>query len=140
MNRSTQFKNLLITISEVYDIEFSVTKAKAWWSVLREYPVSAMEEAFKQHMACVDQGSYAPKPANLIQHMTGSTKSDKRNAKFKSQLAWAEIQRSFDLRISPFNNPDLDENAKDTLSIMNWRKSDNMDSFYKNEFKDIRSN
>lgn len=136
MSNSNQFKNLLITISEVYSEPFSQTKAKAWWSVLKEYPVSAMEEALKSHMTCPDQGMFTPKPAHIIQHMTGNTKHNKKIARFNCQIAWGDILRVAAAGLSITSHPDIDDEAKDALSIMSWRKGSSLDSFAKNEFKE----
>jgi hypothetical protein len=44
-----------------------------WWAALKRYDLAAIVDAFNRHLANPDAGQFAPKPADIIRMLQGST-------------------------------------------------------------------
>jgi hypothetical protein len=58
-----------------------------WWNALKHYDLRAVNDAFGRHVANPDAGQFAPKPADIIRMLQGSTM----DAAFS---AWAKVDRA----------------------------------------------
>jgi hypothetical protein len=58
-----------------------------WWTVLRRFDLAAIVDAFNRHLANPDTGQFAPKPADIIRMLQGSTQDS-------ALRAWAKVDHA----------------------------------------------
>jgi hypothetical protein len=58
-----------------------------WWTALKSYELPAIIDAFNRHLANPDAGQFAPKPADIIRMLQGSTQDS-------ALRAWAKVDRA----------------------------------------------
>lgn len=58
-----------------------------WWNALKGYDLAAVVDAFNRHLANPDAGQYAPKPADIIRMLQGSTQDS-------ALRAWAKVDQA----------------------------------------------
>jgi hypothetical protein len=58
-----------------------------WWTALRRFDLAAIVEAFNRHLANPDTGQFAPKPADIIRVLQGSTQDS-------ALRAWAKVDQA----------------------------------------------
>ncbi|SOD42399.1 DUF6475 domain-containing protein [Nitrosovibrio sp. Nv4] len=58
-----------------------------WWNALKGYDLAAVVDAFNRHLANPDAGQYAPKPADIIRMLQGSTQDS-------ALRAWAKVDKA----------------------------------------------
>jgi hypothetical protein len=58
-----------------------------WWTALKSYELPAIVDAFNRHLANPDAGQFAPKPADIIRMLQGSTQDS-------ALRAWAKVDRA----------------------------------------------
>ncbi|MBN9124788.1 MAG: hypothetical protein BGO99_00160 [Nitrosospira sp. 56-18] len=58
-----------------------------WWTALRSHELPAIIDAFNRHLANPDSGQFAPKPADIIRMLQGSTQDS-------ALRAWAKVDRA----------------------------------------------
>jgi hypothetical protein len=58
-----------------------------WWTALKSYELPAVIDAFNRHLANPDAGQFAPKPADIIRMLQGSTQDS-------ALRAWAKVDRA----------------------------------------------
>lgn len=58
-----------------------------WWTALKSYDLQAVVDAFNRHLANPDAGQYAPKPADIIRMLQGSTQD-------AALRAWAKVDQA----------------------------------------------
>lgn len=58
-----------------------------WWTTLKRYDLAAIVEAFNRHLANPDAGQFAPKPADIIRMLQGSTQD-------AALRAWAKVDQA----------------------------------------------
>lgn len=91
-NDQTRFKELVTSIADTYSKEFTPTELKLWWNMFKPYSIEAFEQAVYQHIACPDSGMFAPKPADIMKFITGTTKQNEQAIEDKAELAWQVIE------------------------------------------------
>lgn len=91
-NDQTRFKELVTSIADTYSKEFTPTELKLWWNMFKPHSIEAFEQAVYQHIACPDSGMFAPKPANIMKFITGTTKQNEQALEDKAELAWHVIE------------------------------------------------
>jgi hypothetical protein len=58
-----------------------------WWTALRRFDLAAVVDAFNRHLANPDTGQFAPKPADIIRMLQGSTQDS-------ALRAWAKVDQA----------------------------------------------
>ncbi|HEU4853961.1 MAG TPA: DUF6475 domain-containing protein [Nitrosospira sp.] len=58
-----------------------------WWTALKRYDLAAIVDAFNRHLANPDAGQFAPKPADIIRMLQGSTQD-------AALRAWAKVDQA----------------------------------------------
>ena len=58
-----------------------------WWTALRRFDLVAIVDAFNRHLANPDTGQFAPKPADIIRMLQGSTQDS-------ALRAWAKVDHA----------------------------------------------
>lgn len=58
-----------------------------WWTALKKYDLAAIVDAFNRHLANPDTGQFAPKPADIIRMLQGSTQD-------AALRAWAKVDQA----------------------------------------------
>lgn len=61
--------NLLATAAEIYDRSITATLAMAYRAALKGIPERDLVGAFQAHLADPQNGSFFPKPADLLRHI-----------------------------------------------------------------------
>lgn len=74
-------------ITELYGRSASEFAITIWWGALRQYDLAAVRQAFDRHVRNPDSGQFAPKPADLIRMMGGTTQDS-------ALVAWAKVDRA----------------------------------------------
>ncbi|WBA13874.1 DUF6475 domain-containing protein [Salinivibrio proteolyticus] len=86
-NDRKQFATELTDVLAVYGREASKGVLRVYWEALKHYDLSAVTEALSRHTQNPDNGQFAPKPADLIKLM-GGTSND------RALIAWAKVSRA----------------------------------------------
>ena len=82
-----EFAGMVGAITELYGRAASEFAITIWWGALRQYELSAVRQAFDRHVRNPDSGQFAPKPADLIRMMGGTTQDS-------ALVAWAKVDRA----------------------------------------------
>lgn len=86
-NDRKQFATALTDVLAVYGRETSKGVLRVYWDALKHYDLSAVLEALSRHTQNPDNGQFAPKPADLIKLM-GGTSND------RALIAWAKVNKA----------------------------------------------
>lgn len=70
-----------------YSKSVSTFALDVWWNALKVYDLPAVVDAFNRHLANPDAGQYAPKPADIIRMLQGSTQDS-------ALRAWAKVDQA----------------------------------------------
>lgn len=81
------FAGMVSGITELYGRAASEFAITIWWGALRQYDLAAVRQAFDRHVRNPDSGQFAPKPADLIRMMGGTTQDS-------ALVAWAKVDRA----------------------------------------------
>ncbi|MDN2710626.1 DUF6475 domain-containing protein [Janthinobacterium sp. SUN118] len=81
------FAGMVGGITELYGRATSEFAIAIWWGALRQYDLAAVRQAFDRHVRNPDSGQFAPKPADLIRMMGGTTQDS-------ALVAWAKVDRA----------------------------------------------
>lgn len=81
------FAGMVGGITELYGRATSEFAITIWWGALRQYDLAAVRQAFDRHVRNPDSGQFAPKPADLIRMMGGTTQDS-------ALVAWAKVDRA----------------------------------------------
>lgn len=82
-----QFHEGMVGVMSFYGKDLSRFALDVWWAALERYDLAAVTQAFNRWLANPDQGSFAPKPADVIRMLAGSTQD-------KAFAAWAKVDRA----------------------------------------------
>jgi hypothetical protein len=82
-----RFAEILMALSEVYDMEFSKLLSEVWFKALSDFSIDEVSKAIFEHMKNPDTGGFKPKPADIIKALKGST-SD------QALLAWTKVDKA----------------------------------------------
>ncbi len=93
-----RFKELLVSLGELYDKSISANLATLYWHDFSEYPINVFEKAVSDHRKDPDQGMFFPKPAHLMRQIEGTTKNKQNALEAKALSAWNEFVKHLRLR------------------------------------------
>lgn len=73
---------------EIYQrAPLSAEALSVWFNTLKAYDFAAVREALARHMTSPEGGQFAPKPADVIRHLDGSSQA-------RAQQAWAKVMHA----------------------------------------------
>lgn len=83
-NDFQKFHDGISGVMEFYGKNVSRFTLDIWWNVLKPYDLASVIDAFNRHLANPDTGQFAPKPADVIRMLQGSTQDS-------ALRAWAKV-------------------------------------------------
>ena len=95
------FAGMVGAITELYGRAASEFAITIWWGALRQYDLPAVRQAFDRHVRNPDTGQFAPKPADLIRMMGGTTQDS-------ALVAWAKVDRALRV-VGPYRSVVFDD-------------------------------
>ena len=81
------FNNALIGALDVYNKKASSFTFRVWWEALKKYDLPAVLNAISRHIENPDNGQWAPKPADIIKLIDGSSQD-------RALVAWAKVEKT----------------------------------------------
>lgn len=90
-NDGNKFRELITMINVNYGEDFTEPQVLLWWNMFKPYSIGSFEQAIYLHIGCPDSGMFAPKPANIMKFITGTTKQNEQAIEDKAELAWHVI-------------------------------------------------
>lgn len=91
-NDGNKFRELITAINVTYGEDFTEPQILLWWNLFKPHSIETFEQAVYQHMACPDAGMFAPKPANLMKFINGTSKQNEQAIDDKAEIAWHVIE------------------------------------------------
>lgn len=82
-----KFHDGIAGVMSFYGKSVSRFALDVWWTALRKFDLAAIIEAFNRHLANPDTGQFAPKPADIIRMLQGSTQDS-------AMRAWAKVDQA----------------------------------------------
>ena len=82
-----KFHDGIAGVMGFYGKSVSTFALDVWWNALKVYDLPAVVDAFNRHLANPDAGQYAPKPADIIRMLQGSTQDS-------ALRAWAKVDQA----------------------------------------------
>lgn len=84
---SQAFKTLLQGVHSFYGKDLSEFALSVWWEAMRPFDFAAVRDALNRHAVNPDNGQFAPKPADVVRLLQGSTQDS-------ALVAWAKVDRA----------------------------------------------
>lgn len=82
-----KFHDGIAGVMSFYGKSLSGFALDVWWTALKVYDLAAIVDAFNRHLANPDAGQFAPKPADIIRVLQGSSQDSALRAWAKVDLA-----------------------------------------------------
>jgi hypothetical protein len=82
-----KFHDGIAGVMSFYGKSVSRFALDVWWTALRKFDLAAIVDAFNRHLANPDSGQFAPKPADIIRMLQGSTQDS-------AMRAWAKVDQA----------------------------------------------
>lgn len=82
-----EFFALMADVQAFYGKDFSEFAGRVWWEALRAYDLAAVQDALNRHCVNPDSGQFAPKPADVVKMLAGSTQD-------AALVAWSKVDRA----------------------------------------------
>lgn len=83
----SKFAALLKAIMTEYQREVSTASLHLWWAALERFDYDAVRAAFSAWVQNPDAGQFAPKPADIIRMIEGTTGD-------KAMVAWSKVEKA----------------------------------------------
>ena len=84
----TLFFDRVGALAAFYGMEIATTSIAIYWSVLVKYSLDDITKAMHAHLSDPDRGSFIPKPADFIRHMTPKLRP--------ASLVWDEVLKAME--------------------------------------------
>lgn len=81
------FAKLLTSVMAFYRQDMSEFALGVWWEGCKPFDFSAVRDAFNRHAVNPDNGQFAPKPADVVRLLQGSSQDG-------ALVAWAKVNRA----------------------------------------------
>lgn len=101
INDLDQFTETLTATMDVYGKSVSSMTIQVWWEALKKYDVGAVLTSFSEHIQNPDNGQFAPKPADIVRLIEGSTQD-------RALEAWAKVDKAMK-RVGAFDSVVFDD-------------------------------
>ena len=140
MDNQTQFKNTMAMIASVYDKEIAGPKLQAYWMILGKYPPKQIQEAAMKHMEDPKQGTWMPKPADILKYING-VELNTDNIIAMARLKTCPLGIMAAIRIGKFDldNQDsfyLKQRAEEVLQLLpEWKAKANNGEYSEHELR-----
>lgn len=88
--KDSELSKFIKTLSGVltfYGKDINDFTIDVWWESLKAYDLAAVQSAFSRHAVNPDNGQFAPKPADIVR-MIGGTSGD------AALVAWSKVERA----------------------------------------------
>lgn len=85
-NDKPQFFSLIGDVLAFYGKDYSEFAGRVWWEAMRPYDLRAVTDALNRHCVNPDSGQFAPKPADVVKMLGGSTQD-------AALVAWSKVDR-----------------------------------------------
>lgn len=82
-----KFFALMADVQAFYGKDFSEFAGRVWWEAMKVYDFAAVADALNRHCVNPDSGQFAPKPADVVKMLSGSTQD-------AALVAWAKVDRA----------------------------------------------
>lgn len=82
-----KFFALLGDVHAFYGKDFSEFAGRVWWEAMKPFDLSAVADALNRHCVNPDSGQFAPKPADVVKMLEGSTQD-------AALVAWSKVDRA----------------------------------------------
>jgi len=82
-----KFHEGIVGVMSFYRQDISSFALDIWWTALKHYDLKAITEAFSRHLMNPDSGQFAPKPADIVRMLQGSTQDS-------ALQAWAKVDKA----------------------------------------------
>jgi hypothetical protein len=82
-----QFQEGVSGVMSFYGKSVSKFALDVWWAALKNYDLATVTDAFNRHLMNPDSGQFAPKPADIIRMLQGSTQDT-------ALQAWTKVDRA----------------------------------------------
>jgi len=99
----SDFADLLAGVMDLYGKPTSEFATQVWWEAMRPYDLPAVRLAFSRHVQNPDTGQFAPKPADLVRVLRGTTAD-------RSLVAWGKVLDAMQ-RVGAYRSVVFDDGA-----------------------------
>lgn len=82
-----RFHDGIVGVMSFYGKDVSTFALDIWWNALSSYDLTAIMAAFNRYVTNPDCGQFAPKPADIIRMLEGTTQDS-------AVMAWAKVQQA----------------------------------------------
>ncbi len=86
----TAFTAMMAKTWRFYERTLTGETVADWWDLLRDFPIEAVANAFRRHLADPKAGQYLPKPVDILRHIPNATLRDGRP---EADEAWGMLLR-----------------------------------------------
>jgi hypothetical protein len=83
-----EFADVLKAVLDLYGKEASAPVLRLWWAALNNFSIEEVRHGLTRFVRSADSGTFAPKPADIIRMIEG-TSGD------RGMLAWSKVQEAF---------------------------------------------
>ena len=133
------FAELMTITGDIYNKKINTGLMKSYFAMLSHLSIQDVESGFQKHMIDEKQGSFFPKPADIVRNSPVSNVS----AKDKAELGWAAIVGEIG-RIGPYKQLELEDKqviaavkglggwtnlCSMTYEQLDWKKKEFMDIY-----------
>ena len=93
MNNSDfdEFRKTLIELGELHEKKITQAMGKMYWNALIGLSIEDFRKSVDCHNRDPDQGMFFPKPANLMKHVSGTSKQQSQLIQDRSSIAWSVV-------------------------------------------------
>lgn len=81
-----KFAELISSVHAFFNRDVSDFAISVWWEAFKGFDYEAVSEALTRHCMNPDNGQYAPKPADIVKLLRGSTQDS-------ALVAWAKVDK-----------------------------------------------
>lgn len=103
-----QFKTLMLGAGEVYGKEINKPLLQTYFAALSTFEMEEVSAAMTAHLVDPDQGTFFPKPADLVRQIKGTSRDQKRSIESRAELAWNQIYHHITVK-GPYKQLKLDD-------------------------------
>lgn len=82
-----EFRKFLTEALSFWGVQLSDFSLSVWWQAMQPYDMEAIRQAFSRHAMNPESGQFAPKPADVVRMLGGSTQD-------AALVAWAKVDRA----------------------------------------------
>lgn len=96
-----KFKTGVAGVMGFYGKDVSQFALDVWWQALKNFDLAAITDAFNRHLVNPDNGQFAPKPADIVRLLQGSTQD-------VAMKAWSKVDKTVRL-VGPYQSVVFDD-------------------------------